>query len=412
MPNPQAVIFDFSTLVVPGAAVTKGLEQLLDTLKGLGIKIVVFSTKPREINEELGQANLPPADLVLSARDVGESKGSPVWIQRTAEQLGILPHQMLYVGDDKRDWTTALGAGTFYLHAGWRRELPQVVPAFVAPKPESVWRFVSNFLVTPSRFEYSLDVPAEGLSLRCLLNTTTELPATTRPNFALDDLFQRHDPIMIRSSSVVDLLMLHALSSLYVEGLIVPGSLFCVYPGSDPGRPNERMNDYLTLASKVFLDCPPDLLVRGVRAHDSSEERKGGRTQNATFANQTNSVHLNASYADAIRGRTVVVFDDFSMSGKSLEWARQLLNAAGVARVVLFTLGKVAKLFSNHEIQTTRTPRAITPFTARRYDPKLFETRIASMKHHEDRRRLLLDLLERWRRGLPYEPSQPQSGES
>lgn len=44
-----------------------------------------------------------------------------------------------------------------------------------------------------------------------------------------------------------------------------------------------------------------------------------------------------------IKDRNVIVFDDFTTTGMSLEWARQLLDNAGAKKIILMTVGKYPK---------------------------------------------------------------------
>ena len=48
------------------------------------------------------------------------------------------------------------------------------------------------------------------------------------------------------------------------------------------------------------------------------------------------------------KDRTVLVFDDFTSTGRTLDWARNLLYAAGASRVVLLTVGKYPSPYFLH----------------------------------------------------------------
>jgi hypothetical protein len=141
--------------------------------------------------------------------------------------------------------------------------------------------------------------------------------------------------------------MLHALAGLYLEGFISRNSLFAVYPSSTPGKINDRLGGFLGPVSKLFGGYfREDLLMRAVPGKDTSLERVRARQEDrppdVSYADQTNTVHVNPAYEKTIRSRnrTVLVFDDFTTSGKTLDWARNLLRAGGATRVVLMTVGK------------------------------------------------------------------------
>jgi hypoxanthine phosphoribosyltransferase len=127
------------------------------------------------------------------------------------------------------------------------------------------------------------------------------------------------------------------------------------------------LGEFIKVAVKVFHGYFIDnLLFRAEQGIDTSLERVKARRESriarVTFANQTDTVHV--AYRGSLAGRTVVVFDDFTTTGRSLEWARNLLYAAGAERVVLVTIGKYSGPYMIH----APTPTAgIEPFRLKRY---------------------------------------------
>jgi predicted amidophosphoribosyltransferase len=65
--------------------------------------------------------------------------------------------------------------------------------------------------------------------------------------------------------------------------------------------------------------------------------KQENRPANAYSSDQTNTVRVNPARRNiqSRDDRNVVVFDDFTTTGISLEWARNLLYAAGAGRVVI-----------------------------------------------------------------------------
>ncbi len=167
----KAVAFDYSVLLGQSESVSKELRHLMEQLKALDQKICVFSTYDRDINGALHKAGLPPADYVVTESMVGTSKGSHKWIEYTARLLGINRYELMYVGDEERDFWTASNAAVFYLHAGWVGRVPEPGYDISIPRvktPQGVLRFVSHFLLHPPRWAYTLDVEEQGVKLRCL----------------------------------------------------------------------------------------------------------------------------------------------------------------------------------------------------------------------------------------------------
>ena len=109
-----------------------------------------------------------------------------------------------------------------------------------------------------------------------------------------------------------------------------------------------------------------DLLERVTQAPDTSLERvKRNRGQVSTadisIAAQARTVRINPKYQDKLTGKTVIVFDDFTTEGKSVEWARTLLTSAKAAQVIALTIGKYGA--SRHTAYQLPTGTTINPHT-------------------------------------------------
>jgi hypothetical protein len=96
------------------------------------------------------------------------------------------------------------------------------------------------------------------------------------------------------------------------------------------------------------------------------------------FTTQTNTVHVNEAHRGLVENNTVLLFDDFTSSGMSLEWGRNLLYAAGAARVVLVTVGKYGQPFTS-----VYEPYGadISPYIVKDYDEDSFTRRSYKMEH-------------------------------
>lgn len=345
------MIFDHSTILDQNPATTTGLREVQNALHALGVKTVVFSTHAiSNFAGRIAACGYPPVDLLLTRADVGINKGSPQWVTEAAARLGLPVHRFFYLGDDERDWRTAINSGILYLHAGWTGSLPVGVTAFVTPDPAHLWRFLTHFFLPPSRWQYSLADPARRLCVRGLLNATVRLAADPpHGTFSLQDIFTYENARQVGGTNARDLLMMHAIANLCAEGLIISGCRFAVYPSSTPGTPNPTFTEFLGPASCFFHGwLREDMLHRAVQAIDSSMARANG--QSVSFSNQTNTVHVHPDYEGSVHlaGKRIIVFDDFTTSGMSLEWARLLLDAAGADQVVLVTFGKYGR---NHPLR-------------------------------------------------------------
>jgi hypoxanthine phosphoribosyltransferase len=402
----KGVIFDHSTLLVDphDTKLVASVRSLLENLKTAGLQLVVFSTNPQDINAALKQQGIPAADHYITKEDVGANKGSPAWVRAAASRMNAQPHELLYVGDDVLDWRTSINAATWYLHAGWIRPTPGGTKSFVASKPEMVWMFVTHFLLALPRWSYTLDIEEHRLHLRSLLGAKVVLPSTDPDGtFTLQDVFTYANKVKVGKESARNLLMLHAITSLYLEGLIVPNSSIAVYPSSKPGKISGVLREFVEPVSWVFHAYFRDLLVRAVAAPDTSLERvkasREGRDPNVSFTTQANTVHVNQKYRNLINGRTVVVFDDFTTTGMSLEWARNLLHAASAARVIMITIGKYPR---PHTIYVPTKGVVVTPFELKQYTLNMFGRVQVDMKQDANAPKQIYQSLAMWKEGKPY----------
>jgi phosphoribosylpyrophosphate synthetase len=400
----EAVIFDHSVLLRDDVETLVLLRKLLHRLKAQGLSIVVFSTHPLRIARALKTRRLPQADLLLTRNDIGKSKGSHEWVEEAARRLGIERHQFLYVGDGELDWRTAINAAIFYLHAGWAGPLPPGTQALVAPRPPLVWIFATHFLLRPPRWEFTLDVPDRGIHLRSLLNASAELAATDPySEFSLQDVLTYGVSVQVRSIPAQNLLMLHALSSLLLEGAIPRNPVIAVYPSSTPGRISPVLRSFLEPAAKLFHGYfKDDLLVRSKPAPDTSRLRAQDRGNEVLFQTQTNTVHVNGDHRNLVEGKTILIFDDFTTSGKSLDWARNLLYEAGAARVVGLTIGKygykpITEIYEPREI-------SIAPYALGKYEDSNFRKLLYDMRHNPSAYEVVRTSFSRYTEGKPLPP--------
>jgi hypothetical protein len=364
----SAVIFDYKTLLIQPST-PEALEacSVLQWLRGRGLRWCVFSTDPLSAAQQAAFSALgyPPPYAHIQKADIlsGKNRGSPDWIDAATVRLGVARHELLYIGCTALDWRTAINSGVLYLHAGWAAAMPPQTTSLVAGSPADVREFMEAFLLGPSRWSFRLD--GANCTLRSLLPASAVLPST-RPgsSFKLQDVFTYARNIQIAGNDARDLLMLFVLANAYLEGLLSANAIFCVYPGSRRGTISEQLRGYLDKAASVVHGYyREDLLVRASDAPDTSLARwkasQAGTRADVSIATQATTVHLGSRYRSRLRGKTVIVFDDFTTKGMSLEWARLLLAAAGAARIILVTAGKYGTTHTRYEL---RPGKQIDPY--------------------------------------------------
>ena len=394
----EAIVFDYKTLFHWSAAVTSEMNAALDWAKANGLRICVLSTDPMDVRARCAEYGYPQPDLHIQQADIRSAKkrGSPDWIDAVAAGLQVLNHELLYVGCTSMDWRTAINSGVLFLHAKWVGPNPET--CLVIDSPRDITTHASQFLMQTPRFSFSFDDPGRKLALRCLLPAGAVLPVNgVNSSFSLQDVFTYHKPIAVGGTRASDLLTYHAISSLYVEGMLPTGALFCVYPSSKVGKLSEELEQFVKpAASMVHGYYKDDLLVRAAEAPDTSlarwQARRDGRASGISIANQVQTVHLGIRYRTKIRGKTVIIFDDFTTTGASLEWARNLFVAAGADRVIALTIGKYSSRYSTYDLRPGVT---IDPFKMSALTVNDFDEVTHSLAENIANPRLMADLFDR-----------------
>ena len=337
------------------------------------------------------------------------NKGSPLWMFRAAEIAGCQPHQLVSVGDEHCDWTAAIGAAVLHLHAAWVCPKPDNVSSHSPNSPANAWLFITHFLLPRSRFKFALDLPGNTpVHFRSLYtsNTTSSLPASKPAEFTLVQIFADDRKISVKVGLVSgrDLLMTHALTSLYEEGLIDRYSRFTVYPGHAPGRFNETLSEYVSFLSKHVQAYDRDLVMRGKKAPDTSKFRRDNPGAAVPFHHQTDTVYLNPDQKTNVRGKSIVVFDDFTTDGNGLDWARNLLLAGGARKVLLVTIGKFVKGGIPTQLINRPAPGVtVRPFELTDYGPEAFVPERMRLAENNENAALLERLFQAMRDKEPFE---------
>ncbi len=205
--------------------------------------------------------------------------------------------------------------------------------------------------------------------------------------------------IKVGNQKAQTLLVLHALSSLSLEGIFPRNSVIGIYPSSKPDTVSEVIESFLKPISSAFhAYYKRDLLLRAIEAPNTSDVRAARKHHLISFLTQSNTVCLNPEYESLVRGKTIIIFDDFTTTGRSLEWARNLLYAAGATEVVLLTIGKYRY---EHDVYVPNGELA-SPFKIHEYDHRDFSRTPHRMHQHSGNGEVLKESFELWKEGEPY----------
>lgn len=401
----RGIIFHHSVLRTNDIELRQKLHSMITKFRGLGISIAMVSTDTYyDVNSLFASLALAPPDVYENKDSCGARVGSDKIVTAIAASIGCKNYELLYVGHNRYDWYSAINSATFYIHAGWTGQKPEEVTAFSFPQPEDIFVFASHFLMPPPRWRYKLDKPQYGLHVRCLEAAGVTLPCTSPGKaFSLQDVLTYHNDVRIGESKARSVLMLHVLASLYTEGLIEKRSLFTIYPSSTPGRVNDEIGNYVNPGYRVFgAYFQKGLITRAVQADDTSRLRASKQYDRVTFNSQTNTVHLkrpeNKKYDP--EGKCVIVFDDFTTEGRSMEWARLLFQAAGASKIILTTVGKYPK---PHQLHLPAAKTTIQPYEMHKYSSNSFVNEVnICLDEFSSNSTLLKELLKTYIDGEPF----------
>lgn len=222
-------------------------------------------------------------------------------------------------------------------------------------------------------------------------------------SFDLKDVYFHGKARTIATMHARDLLAFHALANLYADGLIDSGTRVAVYPKSTPGAKSDLFVKFWEVAAKFFHGWLKDeVLVRSAKAPDTSKLRGEKRHGEVTFLVQANSVNVSPGIENHVRDRNVIVFDDFSTTGMSLDWARNLLVAAGAKRVVLVAMGKFGRTNTAHHCHIPGKANVV-PYCRTTYQDGGFQVRPYAMKENVDGMKVTQEMFRLWKEKKPYE---------
>ncbi|WP_244957551.1 phosphoribosyltransferase [Bermanella marisrubri] len=167
------------------------------------------------------------------------------------------------------------------------------------------------------------------------------------------------------------------VSSLYFSGIYLDLNFITSYPGHKEGSGNAIMDEAIGIFSKCFrIKYLPDLIIRHKTSTRSHVARNTGIQIN--HLNQLNTIKLNPhpmknrteAYKNLIplSNKTVLVLDDISTRGFSLEAARLYLQRAG-AKVVLVSWLKTI----NTDYEEIRIKRNFKPFEENQFNDEDLE---------------------------------------
>ena len=98
----------------------EGIEELLSSLKAMGIKLCVLSNKPHETTKKIVETLFPnEIDICYGKRETVPLKPDPTAVFEIMKELGLTAEECMYVGDTSTDMQTGNNAKLFTMGVLW-----------------------------------------------------------------------------------------------------------------------------------------------------------------------------------------------------------------------------------------------------------------------------------------------------
>ncbi|CDG95558.1 conserved hypothetical protein [Xenorhabdus bovienii str. puntauvense] len=248
-------------------------------------------------------------------------------------ELNLKRNEMVYVDRSEEDLQSATNGKTLFINATWYEPVNEY--GFQFSEPKEIARFIDVFCLREQLWGWQGHLN-EDVHYYAHAPFSTYIPEFTRYSANARDLAKL-------SIGSPDFWIRYLGASIYFSGLSEGASFITTYVGHNANDPYKLANimehDLKGLAVSFKGKYLKDLFVRHTTAIKSQQARINNNEVKITF--QTNTVNLNPSpiknlvtgerYVNkpSLRGKKVLVIDDFCTEGNAHETARMYLKAAG-----------------------------------------------------------------------------------
>ena len=126
-----------------------GMPQLVNTLKNQGFIVAVVTNKEQDMaNEVVTSLYGDVFDLIFGKRDGIPAKPDPTAALMAMEELGVKPHECVFIGDSGMDVATAVNSGAVPVGELWgfrkEDELLANGAKYIISKPEELLEIIKD----------------------------------------------------------------------------------------------------------------------------------------------------------------------------------------------------------------------------------------------------------------------------
>lgn len=285
-------------------------------------------------------------DSLVSAEITGKKKPGGTLVAAFCREYGFAPHEILVIGKDQRSVLEALNGCAIGFHAGWCGRTSKY--GIHIETQDEFLEYLDLFFLKKALWYATYDSSDElgrEVVLKTLIDGNGAGSQSLKSN--LYDTLKKKQEVYTNGASLSKFMMTHMIASAYLDGLFSVDRnqiVVQIYPGHLPTSQPPVLIQQTIDSFKLFRVKPATVsggeygLQRWRVAAQSHKKRMEGHRDEVAFQNQMSTVRLAAK--TQVRGKRVIVLDDFHTDGFSLEAARNIYLAAGADTVTLLAFGK------------------------------------------------------------------------
>lgn len=250
-------------------------------------------------------------------------------------------HELFVVGPTVYDFIFASNKQAYWIQSRWGEEIDDTKSRYAIK--------VSNFLnlqeflevIQESNVQHYHDVLDDGTEIYSLLRANTyDVDQTTK-----NVLGKMQDALKGRNETFTWQIEAFLTAAVFnLKALVLSVDYFAFVPSStvqsNGGFVEILMNRVRFLQGNKVKRQREPIIIRHESVPKSHENKVAARNG---IVNRLESMHINTAYKGKLKGKHVLLLDDYLTSGDTIETAKALLKAAGVSRVTVLTLGKFDK---------------------------------------------------------------------
>jgi hypothetical protein len=323
------------TLQLPSPT-TKAIE-FAGRLEDIGVNLTAASNSPQSIvRGRFSRSAIESPDIIVTPETVGAKKPSPKFIDYIIDHYEVERNQVAYLGDNKEtDIFCAINSGILPIAAHYSEDANRLDYGLPVHSIEGLWLYLylmgtrtEPYFGWDSQQDYVHEV---SINSRALLGQhdwiTDDLKTVLKDG---KDIY-----IGDQNHSLRALLSYYLVTQCFLSGIVHDTDIISVYPGHEKGSLNSTMERFCEILNRIFrYKFKPDLFIR----HEDAPESKSSGPRR--IEDQLRTLHINPEYRGNINCSNVLLFDDFTTSGKSFEAARLILDQAGVNKVTCLAMAK------------------------------------------------------------------------